>query len=582
MDGLCKNLRGGGATHRYFLTKNCLKGEHLGAQSKAFNSARSSLVLAVLPLFLTSCYFDAPSTDLAIYQSENPDYAHDPQIQMLINDFGGLSTDTLKTNAIPLKIVATAVATKRHDDNGDDLSKDTFLTMLQENGFIVPKKIENLKAGVPMPKLEYPVGMIRGDLKIDTELFVLSTEVGNITCAACHAGKTYDAKGLPTQNVWLGAPNSSINLQGYTQEVYDSLKYISDSAMKPNFLKNLKIVYPEISVDEYQSIEAFFWGETAKQIKTVADGSDSILAFFNGPPGNANAIGAFKRVFGIYKAGDYNDKERGFVNVPDLSYREFRRNLTVDGIYTPLNEKPLTPISAAEATFARAEAIGPVAAIFLTPVMGQDPKRAELQIPQLQSDFASFVAGYEHPRFPGVIDTAKALAGEKIYRTNCMQCHGEYASGVDYPKLISYPNVLVPVSSIGTDPMRLNVVTPDLSAKLNATWIGEKVQTHMHNGYMAPPLANVWSTAPYMHNGSVPTLWSMMNPELRPAKFYVGGHALDFTDVGISYPKGYQPWSKPVLYDTSVLGQSNKGHEGPFKNLSQSDKRSLIEYLKVL
>jgi hypothetical protein len=104
----------------------------------------------------------------------------------------------------------------------------------------------------------------------------------------------------------------------------------------------------------------------------------------------------------------------------------------------------------------------------------------------------------------------------------------------------------------------------------------------MHNGYMAPPLANIWSTAPYLHNGSIPTLWALMNPELRPAKFYVGGHALDFTDVGISYPEGYQPWSKPVLYDTSLDGQSNKGHEWQFQPLSQDDKRALIEYLKVL
>jgi mono/diheme cytochrome c family protein len=550
--------------------------------SKAAKHLGKGLLFAVGSLMLTSCFFEAASTDLSTYRLDNPSYAHDPQIQMLINDFGGLNSETLQTNAIPLKIVATAVAMRRHDQSGESLSKDTFLRMMKENGFITPKKIENLKAGVPVPKLEYPVGLIRGEMKINTELFILSTEVGNITCAACHAGRTYDSSGRPTQNVWLGSPNSSINLQGYTQEVYDSLKYISDPRLKKNFLNNLKVVYPDISLDESQSIEDFFYGQVVKQIKVFADSSDKILAFFNGPPGNANAIGAFKRVLGIYKPGDYNDKERGFVNVPDLSYREFRRNLTVDGIYTPLGETPLTPVTAAEATFARAQAISPVAAIFLVPVMGQSAARAELQIPELKNAFASFVADYEHPRFPGSLDSQKALAGEQIYRNNCMHCHGEYAPGINFPKMISYPNALIPIKTIGTDPLRLNVVTSDLVAKMDATWINKKVQTNMHNGYMAPPLANIWSTAPYLHNGSIPTLWALMNPELRPAKFYVGGHALDFTDVGISYPEGYQPWSKPVLYDTSLDGQSNKGHEWQFQPLSQDDKRALIEYLKVL
>ena len=109
---------------------------------------------------------------------------------------------------------------------------------------------------------------------------------------------------------------------------------------------------------------------------------------------------------------------------------------------------------------------------------------------------------------------------------------------------------------------------------------------------MAPILSSLWATAPYLHNGSVPTLRQLMNPAERPARFMVGGHKLDLVDVGIAgrlaedgvwrYPEGYQPWSDPEVYDTSLPGLSNRGHEREFGPLSEEEKRALIEYLKVL
>jgi len=109
---------------------------------------------------------------------------------------------------------------------------------------------------------------------------------------------------------------------------------------------------------------------------------------------------------------------------------------------------------------------------------------------------------------------------------------------------------------------------------------------------VAPPLSGIWATAPYLHNGSVPTLWHLMHPDQRPSRFYVGGHALAFARVGIAgdvdddgtmhYPRDYRPWSTPSLYDTSEPGRSNRGHETMFAGLSEADKRALLEYLKRL
>ena len=108
---------------------------------------------------------------------------------------------------------------------------------------------------------------------------------------------------------------------------------------------------------------------------------------------------------------------------------------------------------------------------------------------------------------------------------------------------------------------------------------------------MAQPLTGLWSSAPYLHNGSVPTLWHLMHPDERPAAFDVGGHALDLMRVGIAgetqdgawaTPAGYTPWAKPVRIDTSVPGLLATGHEQPFDTMSEPDKAALLEYLKLL
>jgi hypothetical protein len=109
--------------------------------------------------------------------------------------------------------------------------------------------------------------------------------------------------------------------------------------------------------------------------------------------------------------------------------------------------------------------------------------------------------------------------------------------------------------------------------------------------YAPPPLHGVWAMAPYLHDGSVPTLWHLLTPEARPKKFWIGGHALDLVNVGIAghlvgdtweYADGYVPWSEPKLFDSSQPGKSNAGHEAQVTGLLDDDKRALIEYLKTL
>jgi len=85
-------------------------------------------------------------------------------------------------------------------------------------------------------------------------------------------------------------------------------------------------------------------------------------------------------------------------------------------------------------------------------------------------------------------------------------------------------------------------------------------------GYVAPPLDGIWASAPYLHNGSIPTIWHLLTPETRPETFD---------------PEGYVPFSQPVILNTSHPGVRNVGHHFGAA-LSDADKVALMEFLKQL
>ncbi len=96
--------------------------------------------------------------------------------------------------------------------------------------------------------------------------------------------------------------------------------------------------------------------------------------------------------------------------------------------------------------------------------------------------------------------------------------------------------------------------------------------------YKGRPLDGIWATAPYLHNGSVPTLRDLLLPvDSRPKTFYAGSRAFDPDNVGFSTTEG----PGLFLFDTSKPGNSNSGHVYG-TTLSEEDRQALIEYLKSL
>jgi hypothetical protein len=169
--------------------------------------------------------------------------------------------------------------------------------------------------------------------------------------------------------------------------------------------------------------------------------------------------------------------------------------------------------------------------------------------------------GYAAQPFPGPIDRGLLPQGRAVYAQACAACHGVYDDRLTQPRLVSFPNR---TGDIGTDPDRARLSTPALIDAVNGGLFGQYITARTTTTYAAPPLAGIWARARYLHNGSVPTLWHLMRPALRPRTFEVGGHKLDLATVGLDLvpPADYVSWSQPVTVDTTLFGLSNAGQRG--------------------
>jgi cytochrome c peroxidase len=98
-------------------------------------------------------------------------------------------------------------------------------------------------------------------------------------------------------------------------------------------------------------------------------------------------------------------------------------------------------------------------------------------------------------------------------------------------------------------------------------------------GYKARPLSGIWASAPYLHNGSIPSLVELLKaPGERVTAFAVGNREFDPATVGLAAMTAAAGSS---AFDVSLPGNSNSGHTYG-TGLDADSKRDLLEYLKSL
>jgi len=197
------------------------------------------------------------------------------------------------------------------------------------------------------------------------------------------------------------------------------------------------------------------------------------------------------------------------------------------------------------------------------------------------NDVLAYIYSIEPPKYPQPINTSLAKQGGVLFVQNCSKCHGNYGAGGNYP------NLLIPESVIRTDSLlfKANYQSPQFIEWFNRSWFAQgdhPAKLEPFNGYIAPPLDGIWITAPYLHNGSVPTLEAVLNSKLRPAYWSrdFNDPQYDYVKMGWKYTQEAGPRGTAV-YNTTLPGYGNYGHTFGDK-LSDHERKAVIEYLKTL
>lgn len=204
------------------------------------------------------------------------------------------------------------------------------------------------------------------------------------------------------------------------------------------------------------------------------------------------------------------------------------------------------------------------------------------------------------PKWPesllGKLDAARVPRGGLLYQQQCATCHETSVDG-------KFPDRVVSLAQIGTDPNRsVNFGRPvgadpfakvlgaaldkvekksfereGVTAAEAATLEPPQVIWRTTAGYSARPIDGMWATAPYLHNGSVPTLHDLLLPPAqRPKTFLTGSREFDPKKVGFATDGAA---GATFLLDTSLDGNHNSGHTYGTA-LSDEERLDLLEYLK--
>lgn len=536
------------------------------------------------PLGALRGYAQGPSDVLGSFDLESLDAREAGALHFAHGDFSALSTDTLRVSSTPWVFTAALLALKETGGDVTAVSHAAVRNAYRRYGFHAPERLANWPDTLDQPNQEVPLGLNVGFA--GRLLPPIGVTVANLGCPACHSGVVYGPDGAPdTSRIWLGAPNTSINLEGYTGAIFAAMAEFGGD--EDRLWGAVNRLFPDLGWRERITLSLLVLPELQSRVQALNETLGRAFPFRNGLPGATNGLDALNRHFG-FRPDDSFIELSAFDSVPDLGGRLLRSTALNNANYGIPGVGRDGPSEGADIDDQRLDSLGALVSFFTVPSMGVTPEAAESNIPNARN-IMRWLLDYEPQPFPGDIAPDLVATGREIYGLNCAECHGAYEGAAMAPELAAFPNWL---GDVGTDRLRAQLFDQRLADAVNGSLFGTYIEARVESGYAAPPLTGLWSSAPYLHNGSVPTLWHLMHPERRPAAFMVGGHALDLELVGIAgeltgdgiwnYRPGYRPWSDPVLVDTALPGLSGQGHEEPFTDMDEAEKRALLEFLKLL
>lgn len=207
-------------------------------------------------------------------------------------------------------------------------------------------------------------------------------------------------------------------------------------------------------------------------------------------------------------------------------------------------------------------------------LLGAEPKSNDEFVKQVEW-LHEYLRNRPAPKYPYDIDQELAQQGSQVFAQNCARCHASDRTGKP-----------VPLNEVGTSGDRLEtwhkeaaIAANDVVEEMGLERKGLVEETLI--GYVAVHLDGLWLRAPYLHNGSVPSIQDLLTPVTqRPTSFYRGYDVYDTEKMGF-VSQGSDAEKSGTQYDTSVKGNRNIGHEFGV-DLSDENKVALKEYLKTL
>ncbi|MEA2187833.1 MAG: hypothetical protein QOK16_2844 [Solirubrobacteraceae bacterium] len=373
-----------------------------------------------------------------------------------------------------------------------------------------------------------------------------TTQIGmvGLNCSVCHVGTLRASKNAP-RRIILGMPANQFNLQAY-------LNFLRATGKDKRFnadtlIPAMKKVDPNFSRADELLYRAYVIPRTRAALRKLNDDFHWLDVRPAEGPGRVDTFNPYKVILGLPTG-----KTIGTADLPSLWNQRPREGMQLhwDGNNDSLAERN---ISAA---------------------IGAGASADSLDHPALKR-VRDWILDLKAPRYPSRrIDKALAKQGAPIYAENCAACHsfkGKYVGKV------------TPINEIGTDRQRLDSFTKELVAKQGEGNASLPKFKHFRktNGYSNQPLDGIWLRAPYLHNGSVPTLTDLLTaPKQRPDVFYRDVDIYDWKHVGF-VSRGTTAKREGFKFKTSVAGNGNGGHTYG-THLPASDKRALIEYMKTL
>jgi mono/diheme cytochrome c family protein len=448
-------------------------------------------------------------------------------------DVAAMSDDQWKTKVLPATL---------QDTSGDPVAGFDFLIHGDYIGSGVPLEIMRSAAPrMPQTKLNpYPRNELNRGIPYMMTAFIApnGAAVANGNCFTCHAGQV-DGELVVGLGDSFSDFQSSMVFMGTMMRFGMNVKYSKKKDKQPgafeDFGQYFKRMAPKIKTTQPGSNPAFRLAEACMMHRDPED-----LTYVKKP---------------LYEMWDYNIA----TDTPPLWHVKKKNTLYYNGIGRGNMPKLLLQAS-----------------VLGTP----DSTHSRTSVKKFKDVYA-WLLELEAPAYPREIDQEMVAVGKPIFDKKCAGCHGTYSADGD-----TYPNKVVNIDVIKTDRVYVDYIRQSgIVDWYNSSWFATSEPKSAFvptDGYVAPPLDGIWASAPYFHNGSVPTVYQVLSSKERPAVWTRSGISKDYDwkRLGWNY-NDPELMNKDWKFDTSVPGYSNVGHYFGDK-LTEEERWAVVEYLKTL